>query len=445
MYGSFIQEGRSDARISCPRVQPGTRFCLDCGNAVNSKDDDLARGLIGIHAKTLNNALRHTSESVWEMCERLAFLAEHGYTEDLKAREQQYGIKYIEGGLLFDRPLRLIHRPIEHYIRDWMHTLVNGGVGNTQCACIIHELEEAGIPSTVAQSFSTECILPKKYGKVAKQWLDQARVKEETLSSFSSVMLSLVPILACFFADCVQPHLEEGHVLLEHIRCFSLLNQILGILTMGADSAMKHLRELQELVLEHHSLFVDLYDKSALKPKFHHTLHLAETFKRIQKVMSCFVCERKHRVAKKAALQVFRHIEHVVLATMVNAQCEQMLDGFSLFQKEFLAHPRTVIFFGIGMLRSSEAVLQCGCIHAQDIVYLEGGVVARVRWFWQVSLGSNIVLQCTMCSSVDGQYKYRDSKKLHFTPVDAIVDAMIYRYIGSGVFRIIKPFAAKYR
>jgi hypothetical protein len=175
----------------------GTRFCLDCANFVLSQDDgDLPTGIHGLHAKTLDDAVRHTNESVWEMCERLQYLAHNHHSEELKLREQLYGLKYIEDGLLYCRELRSIFRPVDHSIRDWMHMIVNGGVGNTQCASLIHELGEHGIPLSVTQAFLLECILPKKYGKVSSAWLNHARVKEETLSSFASIMLSVIPILA---------------------------------------------------------------------------------------------------------------------------------------------------------------------------------------------------------------------------------------------------------
>ena len=323
--------------------------------------------------------------------------------------------------------------------------LVNGGVGNTQCALIIHEIAEQGIPLARPREFLAECILPKKFGKVSTAWLDQARVKEETLSSFASIMLTVIPILACFLTDCVQPHLEDGDALLDHISCFVLLSHIIGLLTMGADDAMQHMDELHDLIIEHHRMFVDLYESSHCKPKFHHLLHLVENFRRLKKVISCFVTERKHRATKRAALHVFRHLESTVLATLINEQCEQVLEGYSLFQKEFLAHPRVVDFFGTQLLRSTEAVLQCGHIHAEDIVCLKGnGVVARVVMFWQQDLGADIILQCTLCQPVEGEHRYRDSQQAHFVSVSELIDACIHRYLRNGAIRVVLPFHAKY-
>ena len=98
---------------ACPRVPRGTRSCLDCANVVNSHDnDDLPAGLYGLHAKSLTGIVRNTNASVWEMCERLSILAAH-YPNDLKEREQHYGVKYIKDGLLQCRELRSTFHPID--------------------------------------------------------------------------------------------------------------------------------------------------------------------------------------------------------------------------------------------------------------------------------------------------------------------------------------------
>ena len=47
------------------------------------------------------------------------------------------------------------------------------------------------------------------------------------------------------------------------------------------------------------------------------------------------VTERKHRLVKSAALFVFRSLEHTTLAHILNDQCEQVIEGHSLFQKRF--------------------------------------------------------------------------------------------------------------
>jgi len=76
--------------------------------------------------------------------------------------------------------------------------------------------------------------------------------------------------------------------MMQHIACFLLLVQILGLLSSGADYAVQHMPLLAKLIVDHHTLYVQLYPH-LIKPKFHHILHLPELYMRLQKVISCFV------------------------------------------------------------------------------------------------------------------------------------------------------------
>ena len=123
--------------------------------------------------------------------------------------------------------------------------------------------------------------------------------------------------------------------------------------------------------------------------------------------------ERKHRSLKRAALYVFRYLEHTSLADLATQQCEQILGGHSLFQREFLVHPSTIEVRGQSTQRASAACLECGNIHARDIVYVKGGQLARVTGFWQYEAGL-LTAQCTECENV-GEHTYRAVSYTHLT------------------------------
>lgn len=410
-------------------------------NLVNTKDDDvLPDGLIGLHATSLRGAVLHTNESIYGIVDRLRGIAATSDQKTLAAAESRFGMHFEEHGLLFDDTLRGLVRPAEHYLRDWMHTFVNGGLANVEIFHLIQALRSHNIEVHLLQSFSLECILPKKHGKVSDSWLDKARLSNDSFSSFAAIMLTIIPIVACFLVDCVKPH----NIMHDHIRCFLLLHRIVGLLRMGADNAAEQVDKLAALILEHHALFEKLYPRDACKPKYHHALHLPGTYARIRKVVSCFVTERKHRTTKAAALHVFRHIEHTVLSDLVNRQCEQVLDGHSLFQRTFLVSPLTVNFFGHELQRSTEAVLECGHIHKGDVVYLKSSGIARVVCFWKPVNVQIILAQVSDCVRVPStEFCYTDSEQISFVDVDAICDAVIHRYRGDRIFRVILPFVAE--
>ena len=148
--------------------------------------------------------------------------------------------------------------------------------------------------------------------------------------------------------------------------------------------------------------------------------------------------ERKHRSSKRAALYVFRYLEHTSLADLVTQQCEQILDGHSLFQREFLVHPSTVEVAVLSINRASAACLECGNIHARDIVYVRGRQLARITGFWQYESGV-LTAECTECEKV-AEHIYRDSASVIFVQSHTIIDAIAYRNKTDGEFRAILPF-----
>ena len=293
------------------------------------------------------------------------------------------------------------------------------------------------------QEYSEECVLPKKYGKVSGAWLDQARVHDEYLSSFASTLLTLMPIIHAFFYDCIFPH--DPPIMRMHIHCFSLLVSILGFLSYHSEITDALADELADLIRQHHDLYLQCYGTRGIKPKWHHLLHLPGQIRRLGKVISCFAAERKHRSAKRAALHVFRHLEHTTLADMLNQQCEQILDGHNLFKRRFLAHRLDVEAMGQTFARSTEAVLECGHLHSDDVIYCVDGVVARVRCFWQLADDDDapLVAQCTLCDKLSA-ILYRDSETVSFIESDSIVDAMTYKPRDDGVIRVILPYIAQY-
>jgi hypothetical protein len=196
-----------------------------------------------------------------------------------------FGVNHNPLGMLSDKELRRTHLPLDHYIRDWMHILVSGGVANGEVHGVVKAMKVVNIPLQLLSDYALEFVLPKAYGKVDPTWLAPTRFddKGREFHSFASYLLTLLPIIGCFLQDMVAPH----GVLQEHTECFLKLVAIVGLLSSGADYAVQHMELLAQLIVDHHKLFVKLYPDS-IKPKFHHLLHLPELYTRMQKVVACF-------------------------------------------------------------------------------------------------------------------------------------------------------------
>lgn len=254
----------------------------DCKDVLNTTDDSLLpAGTFSLNATSLANRRRNSNTDIWRMADTLQQLASNG--QSYSEKETLYGLTYNPLGIMYDLSLRHVHKPIDSYLRDWMHILVSGGVANSQMMGLKDALKDAGVPMSVVRDYSVQWTLPKQYGSVSPTWLDDARFGEKSFTSFASYLLTLIPIIGAFLVDNVRPH----NVIEDHIQCFLLLGMIVGLLSSGADFACQHLTLLAEYIVEHHKLYVRLYP-GLIKTKFHQLLHLPETYQRLMKVVSCF-------------------------------------------------------------------------------------------------------------------------------------------------------------
>ena len=435
-YGGLLADEDCLKKVHGYNGAQGIKACMNCSNLMKvASRARVPAGCKHISTPSLRGIRFNTNNDIWVMADDLTNRVDAGVnTADVvKSR----GLKYEPHGLLWNLALRDVHRPIDHYLRDWMHILVSGGVANRQAVCLANALKAHHIPTSIIQTYSLEVTLPSKYGKVSPDWTAPARFEGNAFSSFASPMLTLVPIIGAFLVDYVRPR----GIVAADIQCWLLLVDIIGLLSCGGTEAVKHMDLLTTLIGQHHRLYRRLYPVTM--PKWHHMLHLPDQYRNMKKVIACFVTERKHRALKAAALYVFRHIEHTSLTSLVSQQCEQIIEGHSLFQREFLAHPSPVDIEGLGLSRSVGAVLQCGGLHAGDIIYVAGRKLARITCFLQTKAGV-IIVQCTACEFVAGS-TYRDSDSVIFVQSDTIIDAVAYRSLDDGKFRALLPFLARFR
>ena len=207
---------------------------------------------------------------------------------------------------------------------------------------------------------------------------------------------------------------------------------------------MPHVGRLRTLVNEHAELFVMLYP-NYVRPKFHHLFHIADNMVWLGALMSCFVCERKHRFTKRAALWVFRSIDNTVAKEMLSRQCSAICDaGSSLFQKQWLHAPKSVNFCGTTLHRSAKACLECGPVNAGDMLWTQSGtsvMVGRVIAFWECPQSKQLSVQMSRYRRIDvhGTRWSSTGSFVTFVSSESIVDAMTYADMGGGLFLVIPP------
>ena len=170
---------------------------------------------------------------------------------------------------------------------------------------------------------------------------------------------------------------------------------------------MAQVANLQALIETWAAMYVDLHRSVDCKPKFHmFAIHVVEDMIRIGKALSCFTAERKHRLTKRAAVYVFRHIDNTVTKDLLNRHCELMADrGTNLFKKMYMVKSQQLCVAGMDLLQSKAVVLPCGSISVTDIIWTTDNIVGKVVKFWSQPGHDRIVAQIDEFSMIDDHWQ----------------------------------------
>ena len=255
-------------------------------------------------------------------------------------------------------------------------------------------------------------------------------------------MLSLVPIMVCFLSEVVQ----SPHDLDDNVECFTVLSYIIGTCNLGPKEVPKYVDLLRGLIKKHHELFTRLYPKNAVKPKFHHLLHIIDNCNFLQACLSCFTAERKHRTTKRSAVWVFRGIDNSVLRNLVLRHCNAVSGGTSsLFRRTWMVNPRTTVLCGKEFHYSTGAILSCGSVRKGDVVYLSNDDVGEVSKFWGRSDSEVDSVQVFVFARTAHAHRYSAVAPVaRIVAASHIVDACIWAALGETI-RVIPPFQSHLR
>ena len=340
-------------------------------------------------------------------------------------------MNYVPEGILYDDSLRGTIKPIDHCLRDPMHTLVSGGVAGTEVAALVHVLAEHGITHEHLRNYIRVWTLPKCLGKVDSSCLEPGRVLEDQIRAFASDILDLLPLLLSFLEDAVAPRDICG----DNIRCFKLLVRIVEICTRGPRRAAMCVEELRQTIVDHHTLFKKLYP-AHIKPKFHQLMHIPENISHMGLLLSCFVTERKHRSVKRSALWTFRNFEYTVVSDMLNRFLVQV-EKENVYSHIALTSARGVLGPEFDVDTSVVMRLYCGEVRRGDVIVAKGKVVFSVAKFWRV--GETFAVQGTAHHATDNARVWQSSGRLSLVHANDIVCAVTWASAGDGRFRVILP------
>lgn len=429
----------------------GTKPCICCKNVKNfihktpeneRRADDYVVALDVVDRKLLDP---HTNASVFVMVDRLraAFDDPNVTQAQFDELQQLFGLNYNPSSVLFCDELRSFIKPIDHYIRDWQHTLVSSGVASTQLAACIAALrsdptcKKHGIKLETIEQYTKHFIMPSKMNKVNMNWFRSKFVATDHVKHFSSDVLCMVPLLTSFLVQAVRPL----GCMLEHIDCMQMLCELLAVLQYHYSLGAAEYSALRQLVDDHHALFQKLYAQH-VKVKFHHLMHLPEDLYRLGSVVSCFVTERKHRDWKRMSLYAFSNVELQSTVDFVNYSVQELVSGRFRYDAHYLLNPSDYR----DMQYSSSAMCGAGHVQKGDVIVLItefGKIIGEVLRFFQQDTEMHVQVDAYL--SLGNNDFDTSVRKSLFTEISAIrAKCMWCRRQGAKIHVLVPPglFAA---
>ena len=107
---------------------------------------------------------------------------------------------------------------------------------------------------------------------------------------------AVLPICAAFCEEVLQD-MEEMRVFNASL---TALHRV-AVCLWNLKITMNDVDKLLPLQKEHFRCHVAAYEATQLRPKAHYGLHLSHQIRKVQKVIDCFCCERKHKGCKRLA------------------------------------------------------------------------------------------------------------------------------------------------
>ena len=440
-FGGFLSDEKAHKEIFNIKGAGGNKPCPTCKN------------IVGRHISTkASNYLENlsccdyelfdywTDEDYWTIVDKLRASSKTLSKTKLKDLEMALGVNYCEQSLLFDDTLRPTVKVVSQCIRDWMHTMVSGGVASSELSLVVQIIQESGFELNDIAKYCSKFVLQKSRGKVSATWWDSSRLNYEQMRVASaSEALTMISLLQAFATDVLRPL----GILQKHIECLDLLSQLLDRLKQGPDDAMQHVEEIRQLIVSHNKLFTQLYAEH-VKPKFHQMFHIPDNMVCTGKLLSCWVTERKHRAVKAVGLYAFKDIELSVARDMLTTT-STIYEKEDLFRDAYLKQPKRLTIGTAHIEFSNQAILPMGEFSRSDVVYFFIGnimFVGEVAHFF--AYDNELIAEISVYDNTSEARVYSMASPVsQFVDCRSIRAATAWAKCSDNALRVILPHFAR--
>jgi hypothetical protein len=290
----------------------GNLICLLCRNVVHMKGAAaLAPGggfCVDASESDPEKFVVHTDESIAELMAELSRASVSMKKTPFLKFCVDTGFNYVPDGVLMCPIVQ--PRPVFMTMWDWMHVYMVKGILNQELGLLVSKLycSDLNLDYRNLHAFLQKFQWPTRVRSVTGQNIFVAR---ETLDDASdakgdaSELRSAYKVVQLFFngpdvlGACEADPTDANVDLAAAIACYNSLCAVIDLLVRVSECATVDPCDLQDAIISHMRHRVNVYGAESVRPKQHHSMHLAEQLGRHKILLSCWVHERKHKEIKK--------------------------------------------------------------------------------------------------------------------------------------------------
>jgi hypothetical protein len=221
------------------------------------------------------------------------------------------GLNFHPRGLLWDRELMAVVKPIDVFTYDWVHSSLQDGIFNQDLGALLEACAPHGVTRAHVRQFLKDepWVFPQWHKHKSRSMyhvFDLARQSEKNPSKVKascSELLALYGMLRHFVEERVAPIAALG----PQIASFQAVCRVMDLILVAKRREADFLHasvELQRALEAHMQLHQHAYGTDHIKPKHHWMMDIPRQLVRDGCVLDAFVIERSHLVVKGIATHI---------------------------------------------------------------------------------------------------------------------------------------------
>ena len=303
----FLQDGGAMKYTFSVRGDGASGFCPMCKNlfvlkaAVCSEEDDEDCSMM---RKTIKHSELDlcTDSELFQAWDRLADRRGNVSAGDWKLWQQATGMTFTAHGLLEDKSLRHMVKPLKQWCHDYMHGMCSNGVMNSLIFLVFQSISQNGLNVwNIMFSWLQLWTFPQatRHSKVHQLFTNkrvESHKKARKLKAQASDILSLYKMIAFYLQTvCMKAGLciKQCHAYLCMCTVLDLLQSVphgvvtAKMITASVEAALETMRAAGW--------------QSEMVPKHHWMLHYGDALRKLQMLPACWSMERKHKLLRRFA------------------------------------------------------------------------------------------------------------------------------------------------